>query len=240
MERQRRLGRIGGMGRQWIATGVLALLLGALTGFLSGCASTNQARNTETSGFLQDYSAFRSGDEGEAQLLYVDPSAGFGRYKQILMDPIVVYANSEDSSLHKVQPDELKGLLDYFDATVREQLQADYTFVSAPGPDTMRLRIALTEARGANVLLSAASSVTPAGMALNGLKKAVTGASTGVGTVGAEMELVDAQSGKRLAAAVDQRVGTKASSFAEWQSAKEAFDFWAQRMKTRLAELRSK
>lgn len=206
---------------------------------MAGCASTSQARKTTTSGFLGDYSQLKLGGEGQAQLLYVDPAAKFSTYNAILMEPITVYANAEDSALSKVPKDQLQELVNYLDAAVRAQLAGDYKFVTEPGPGVMRLRIALTEAKGANVGLSAVSSVTPMGLALNGLKKAVTGASTGVGSTRAEMELVDAQSGKRLAAAVDERVGGKTSSFSKWESAKESFDYWAERLKARLAEFRA-
>jgi len=228
----------------WLALGPKSLVrlvtVIGLACVLPGCASTSQARSANVSGFLGDYSQLKPGADGEAQLLYLDPAAVLATYNEILMDPISVYTSAEDSGLSKVPEDELKSLLDYLDAAVREQLAGDYRFVNTAGPQTMRLRIALTEAKGAKVVLSAASSVTPVGLAMNGLKKAVTGASTGVGKTGVEMELLDAQSGKRLAAAVDERVGTKTSSFGEWQSAKEAFDFWAARLKARLAEFRAK
>jgi hypothetical protein len=180
------------------------------------------------------------GGPGKAQLLYIDAAAEFSKYDSILMDPITAYAAADRSHLSSVPLDEMVALLNYLDASVRGQLQEDYIFVTKPGPQTMRLRIALTEAKGASVVLSAASSVTPAGLALNGLKKTVTGASTGVGSTGVEMELLDATSGKRLAAAVDERVGTKASSFGKWESAQEACDYWAAQLKARLTEFRAK
>lgn len=212
----------------------------ALAGLIAGCASTSQARKVSTSGFLGDYSQLKPGGQGQAQLLFVDPAAEFSAYNAIPMEPIRVYATAEDSALSKVPKEELQDLLNYLDATVREQLAADYKFVNQAVPGAMRLRIALTEAKGAKVGLSAVSSLTPVGLAMNGMKKAVTGASTGVGSTGVEMELLDAQSGKRLAAAVDERVGGKTSSFSKWQSAKEAFDYWAERLKLRLAEFRAK
>jgi hypothetical protein len=223
-----------------IACSILAFTVCfALPGLFTGCASTSQGRTADMSGFLGDYSVLTEGAEGQAQLVYVNPTAKFADYTEILMDPIVVCAASDNSPLSKVPEDEMKTLLDYLDATVRGQLQEDYAFVPVAGPRTMRLRIALTEAKGANVVLSAASSVTPVGLAVNGLKKAVTGASTGVGATSAEMELVDAQTGERLAAAVDERIGSKVNSFSEWQAAKDAFDYWAGRLKVRLAELRA-
>lgn len=224
------------------ATGVFAGLVAVVVvaGLMVGCASTSQARKTSTSGFLRDYSQLKPGEKDQALLVYVDPAAKFSEYNAILMEPIEVYASAEDSNLAKVPENELQELINYFDAAIREQLAGDYELVTKPGPGTMRLRIALTEAKGAKVGLNAISSVTPAGLALSGMKKAVTGASTGVGSTGVEMELLDAQSGKRLAAAVDERVGGKTSSFGKWQSAKDAFDFWAQRLKTRLAKFRAK
>ena len=214
------------------------VVLACLALSLAACSTTSQGRKTTTSGFLPDYSQLHPGEEGEAQLIYINSDKTLGAYTKIQMDPITVYAG-EDCDLEKIPEDELKGILDYFDAAVREQLKGDYTFVSNPGPDTMRLRIALTEAKGANVLLNTASSVSPAGIALSGLKKAVTGKSTGVGQARAEMELLDASTGRRLAAAVDERVGSKGSSFKKWDGVKSAIDYWAERLRIRLVEMRS-
>jgi hypothetical protein len=225
-------------GARWLIRVLFVTLI--LAGVLTGCASTRQARDTNMAGFLGDYSQLKPGAEGEALLLYIDPAANISGYNAILMDPIRVYAKGKDSPLSKVPLAELLELINYFDATIREHLAADYAFVTQPGPGTMRLRVAITEAKGAKVGLSAVSSVTPAGIALNGLKMAVSGASTGVGSTGVEMELLDAQSGKRLAAAVDKRVGSKTSSFGKWQSAKEAFDYWAEKLRLRLMEFRTK
>lgn len=218
----------------------MALAVGSMVVGSAGCASTSQARKVESSGFLGNYSSLQPGADGEAQLLYVSPTAEFSSYTKILMDPIVVYAAGGDSSLSKVPADELQSIVDYLDAAVRERLQSDYTFVTTPGPDTMRLRIAITEAKGAHVILSAASIVTPAGLAVNGLKKAVTGKSTGVGSASCEMELSDSATNTRLAAAVDSRVGGKANSFSKWQGVKESYDYWAERLRVRLAEFRAR
>lgn len=207
---------------------------------LAACASTSQGREAKVSGFLGDYSQLKPGQEGQALWIYVDPSADFSAYNAILMDPITVYSSAEDSALAKVPLSDMQGLVNYFDATIREHLAGDYKFVTKPGPGVMRLRVAISEAKGAKVVLSTVSAVTPVGLALNGLKKGVTGASTGVGKTGVEMELVDSQSAKRLAAAIDERVGAKTSSFGEWQSAKDAFDFWAAQLEARLQELRAK
>jgi hypothetical protein len=59
-----------------------------------------------------------------------------------------------------------------------------------------------------------------------------------VGAAAVELEITDSLSGRRLAAAVDERWGTKAmrGGILEWSDAKEAFDYWAKRLRKRLAE----
>ena len=61
-----------------------------------------------------------------------------------------------------------------------------------------------------------------------------------VGTAGIEAEILDSVTGERLAAAVDERAGSKAlkGSTSTWSDVKDAFDYWAERLKVRLAELR--
>ncbi len=221
------------------------LFVGIVCVFLStaGMAApitTHQSLDVETSGFLKDYSALKPGEEGEAHLLFINADANFRKYKKILMDPIAVYAIKDSDNLEKIPQDELRNIVNYLDAAVRDRLEDDYRFVSKPGPDVMRLRIAVTDAKGANVLVNTTSSVTPVGLAVSGVKKLSTGASTGVGRATIEVEIVDAQTGERLAAAVDERVGTKLSSFKKWQGVKDAFDYWAKKLDNRLKELRAK
>ena len=108
----------------------------------------------------------------------------------------------------------------------------------------MRLRIALTEAESSYVVLDTVSTVLPIGLALAGLQTAATGSCSFVGSAGVEAELQDSQTGKRLMAAVDRRVGGKMTGqgdkFDEWRTVKNAVDYWADRLQTRLAEERAK
>jgi hypothetical protein len=62
-----------------------------------------------------------------------------------------------------------------------------------------------------------------------------------VGSATGEIELLDSSTGKRLAAAVDGRGGTKYTGkfdkFGKLNDTKDACDYWAQRIETRLEEL---
>ena len=79
------------------------------------------------------------------------------------------------------------------------------------------------------------------GLGLSFTKRIVFGTHTSVGLIQIEAELLDSQSGERLAAGIDRRAGTKAwrTKFSgRWVDVREAFDWWAHRLQTRLAELR--
>ena len=210
---------------------------------LLGACATMQARSANKTGFLGDYSQLKEGGEGRALLVYIDPAADVKSYTRILMEPVKLYA-SQENSMSNVSPDDRKKLLNYADAAIREQLAKNYVFVREPGPGVMRLRVALTEADSSYVVLDTISTVLPIGLALAGLQTAATGSCSFVGSAGVEAELLDSQTGKRLMAAVDRRVGGKVTGqgdkFDEWRTVKNAIDFWAQKLQTRLTELRAK
>lgn len=209
----------------------------------AGCAATHQARNVKTSGFLQDYAQLQEGTGGEALLIYTNPQADFRKYTKIMLDPIKVYPGVGDSFFRTISPEDLQKLVNYLDATLRNHLRENFTFVNEPGPGVMRIRIALTEADPANVPLDVVSSVVPVGMALSAMQRVAFGHGTGVGAVSAEFEAMDSQTGERLAAAVDRRIGDKYTGqfnkFSKWRATRAAFDYWAERLKVRLAELQN-
>lgn len=225
-------------GAGWVVVAVaMALAAGLL---LSGCGTTtSQARKVEPSGFLGDYSLFKPGAGDDALLVYVNHQTDIKNYDKIMLDPVRVYA-AQDSSLGKLSQEELQNLVNYLDATLRERLKTDYALVTAPGPGVMRLRVAITEARGSKVLLDTFSSVMPPAVALSALKTGITGAGTAVGSAGAECEALDSVSGARLFGAVDARVGRKYTGkfdkFDKWHAVTDAFDYWAERLQTRLRE----
>ena len=108
----------------------------------------------------------------------------------------------------------------------------------------MRLRVAITEAKGSKVVLDTISTLMPIGLALSEVKNLATGSHSAVGSAGAECEALDSASNVRLFAAVDARVGRKITGqfdkFSKWHAVTDAFDYWAERLQVRLQELRSK
>jgi hypothetical protein len=221
---------------------MFAALIGAL--LLSGCASTYQKRSVTGSGFLKDYTQLKDRGGDTAMLSYIDPKADFKSYTKIMLDPVCAYVTGKDSPMAKLSKENQQKLVNYFDAALRESLKTDFELVNFGGPGVLRVRVAVTEAKGSKVVLDTVSSVVPIGLALSAVKAIATGKHLSVGDVGAECEGLDSVTGKRVFAAVDARVGRKFTfkfdKFGKWHTAEDAFDFWARQLHDRLVEKRGK
>jgi hypothetical protein len=220
-----------------VAVGVSAMIAVALA---SSCTSTSRLRNTEVTGFLGDYSKLAPGGADKAQLVYINPDVNWMAYSRVIIEPITVYS-VPGNPLAELPREQLIALASYLHATLSEELSKSYQIVGEPGSGVMRLRVALTEAGAGRPVMGVASTLTPPGLALSALKKAATGKATGTGSARVEMELLDAQTGERLAAAVDGQTGDKVDffgSFSKWDDAQDAFDHWAAQMRSRLLDLR--
>ena len=62
-----------------------------------------------------------------------------------------------------------------------------------------------------------------------------------VGKAAMEAEITDSMTSKRLAAAVDERAGAKTlrGIGGKWKDVDNAFNYWAEKIRKRLAELRA-
>ena len=216
--------------------GLLVLVAG-----LTACSTTRQARSVTESGFLGDYSQMKKG--GKAKLAFIAPSVDWLKYTKIYIAPVELWKSDETNSpLGELSKENQQMLVNYFYTSLNNELQKSYTIVDKPGPDTLVLRTAITEAKKSGPVRNLLTSIVPFGIAANLLKTAAFGKGIGVGDVQAEMELLDGATNQRLAAAVDRRVGTKAlrTKFdGSWGDVKLAFDYWAETLEARLTEMRA-
>ncbi len=214
--------------------GVLGAALLALA-----CATTEQTHRAQPSGFLGDYSTLEEGrDEDEPALLYIDAETDFAGFHSVLIDPVTVWRGpgTED-----VAEEELHNLAHYLENSLRTQIAHHFKLAERPGPGTLRIRTAITEARGVNAPLNFASKVLPPARLLSEVKKLTTGTRAFVGRAAIEVEMLDGITNRRVIAAVDERTGTNAIRGAggTWGDVKEAFDTWARLIGTRLAVFRA-
>lgn len=223
------------MNRSTLLIGMAALALA------TGCAATHQARSAKPSGFLRDYRDLKPGKKDEALLVYFRPGVDWTKYDAIFLEPVTIWGDVKSGFLQGVPRDEAQVLADYLDASLRNSLSKDYRLVDKPAPGTLRLRVAITEAEGSTVPLDLVSTVIPQLRALSTVKRIGTGTDAFVGKAGIEGEIQDSMTEQRLAAAVDRHVGTKRvrGALSTWADVEGAFDHWSERLRARLASLRS-
>jgi hypothetical protein len=126
---------------------------------------------------------------------------------------------------------------------LKEDLQKDFTIVDQGGPGVLILQVALVNATASTPRLRSVSVVVPQLRVINAAQSLATGSYAFVGSAEAMMKATDAVSGQLLAAAVDKRAGGVAlSSAAQWQwgDAKNAIDYWAEKIDSRLLQLQGR
>jgi uncharacterized protein DUF3313 len=206
---------------------------------LAACAA-GQAGKAKPSGFLGDYSKLHAGAEGQALLVYVDPQVHFSKYRKMMIDPVTIWRSAETNDIPR---DEAQDLIDDLEDVLRMTLDDNYEIVKQPGPDVIRLRVAITEAEGSwRVVDGRLGDSLDSDLKAVSTKQPSSATRSFVGKAGIEAELLDAASGTRVAAAIDRRVGahTLKPEESKWEDVEDAFRYWADRLRDRLAELRKR
>lgn len=210
---------------------VSKLLVILLTGFvLCGCAATPQV---EQSVFLQDLPQFQPGPSDGMDQIYIRPGADLRKYNRVMLDEVQFFLK-QDAATQGLQASELKELADTFHRAVFEALGTAYPVVTEPGADVLRIRVAITDIVTSNPAVSGITTVLPVGLAVSVGKKAAGGSYSGVGGASMEVEFLDSMADARLAAAIDTFNGSKMSGFSKLGATKEAFEFWAKRLRVTL------
>jgi hypothetical protein len=205
---------------------------------LVACQTTRQTRNVQAAGFLGDYSQLRKGEGKEAQLIYINSNANWQSYNAIMIDSVTIWYND---ATEKMSAEDRKALTDLLYADLHTALGQDYAIVDHPGPRTLRLRAAITEAKGAKVVGNTITTIVPQARMLSTLTGLATNTQVFVGKAAIEAELTDSMSGERLIAAVDERAGAKTlrGIGGKWKDVDNAFKYWSEQIQKRLAELRA-
>ena len=169
---------------------------------LLGCAG----RAPGPSGFLGDYSKLEHRAGSPARLAYLDPAADFSRYERVIVEPVVVW-KPDDERFAGISPAQREALAREFQAEFERAFAQEFGISKTSGPGSLRVRTALTSA------IAAPGSSDPEHLQV----------------IEIELELLDAATNQRLAAAVDSKAQV---------DAKAAFEEWADRAAARVAALR--
>lgn len=168
------------------------------------------------SGFLGDYSALRPGSGSQARLVFLDTAVDFSGYERVIIEPVVVW-KSDEARFAGIPSTQREALAREFEAELERAFGELFDVREGnPGPDTLRLRVALTAA------IADSESSDPR-----------------LQYIEVELELRDAVTNERLAAAVDSK-GTAPSRSHEAQVVESGVVLkdWAERVAVRVAALR--
>ena len=194
---------------------------------LAGCALTQQARlKRSTEAGLVDVRLLEPGAKGQAALRYVEPAAKWTRYRRVMLDPVAFFGGDDT----KVSPADQRMLCDYLYQSLQQALAAKFEMVTAPGPDVMRVQVALTDAEGATPVLRSVSMVVPQVRALVSLQYLATGTYTFVGGAQGEAKITDSVTGHVLGEWIDRRVGggsLEAAAQWKWGDVENAMKAWS-------------
>jgi hypothetical protein len=231
-----------------------ALLLAAAVTFPIGSLAT-QFGDYKPHGFLSDYAKLKpEGGDSEAYV-YRNPQ-GIGKYGKLMIDRIKIYLK-EDAESKEIDPAELKELADYFHQAIVKAVEPAYPVVREPGPDVLRLRIAIADLVPNRPEASVVSLVVPfvwVGEAGAGVAKGQTGSTPFVGEVTIEAEALDSKTNAQIGAYIETRIAKKyhvkldegvsdavktgvgdcLKAYSTWSYTKQAMDHWAAKLRSRL------
>ena len=201
-----------------------ALALAVFVSVFMGCAAQQQ----EYSGFINNYPPLEPGKEG-VDKRYVKPGVDFGKYNKIMLDEVAFFFK-RDEDYKGIKPSEIVELSEYFNKTFVDILNTSYPLTDKPGPDVMRVRVAITDLEPSNPVTGTMSTIIPVGLAYSLVKKGATGEYASIGSASMEAEFLDSESNERLGVVIDRAPGGKLD-VGKLSPAESAFEFWATRLK---------
>lgn len=219
------------------------VLFGLLIALLTGCSTTMQARDVQSSRFLGEYrSLLQTGPEGGALLVYTKPTANWSAYKKVVLKPVIVW-DGLSSKLDHQQRHQLKRLAGSFKDQLHMKLSKDYEVVEQSTAGVMVIEVALTDAEESWVVPAFLAKTVPQVQPASMLWTLGSGKGPFAGEITAEFKIHDAQTGELLAAGIDRRVGGRTPIDGEilnsWGDVKNSLEFWTDAAAYRLCVLRS-
>jgi len=163
---------------------------------------------------------------------YIKKDMDFGNYDQVKIAPVEIWLHP-DSSYRGVQANTIKAISDQLRHIVIDALQEDYPVVNQAGKKTIGVRLAVTGVKLHKKKRSFISYM-PIGMAMAAIQDDMLSRTTLSDAV-IEAELIDSQTGERIAALVDRNVAADLRGDShQWDEIEEAFEFYAKRFKKHL------
>jgi hypothetical protein len=220
-----------------IAAPVLALLVVVVLA-AAGCTATRERRGApEESGFLHGYSQLQKNPDYPASLIYFKPGVYWANYDSVQLESAGLWGNEST----KLSEEDRQMLTDTLYKSLYDELSKYFKVTSKPGPNALRLRVAMTQEKGAKVGLRTITTVVPQMRLLGSAVGLAADTATTVGSATVEIEALDPATNQQVAAAVDSRAGTKVlfakRAYQTWGDVEAACQYWSKRIAFQLARM---
>ena len=216
--------------------GILQIIVLTLGMCLLAGTGWAQEKVLKPSGFLQDYSKLTSDDPmKKVDWVYIKEDTNWKQYKKLMLDDVVFFA-AQNADFKGMEAQEMADLGKAFHQAFITNMVGAVEFADKPGPDVMRMRLAITNLKPNNTVTGTVTTIVPVGLAISTIKYAVTGSHIGIGSISVEAELVDSQSVEVLAALVDEEMGKKYKVVKGMSKSAQLFDIfnkWGQTFRAR-------
>lgn len=172
------------------------------------------------SGFLANYRQLDAGyGTADTMASYVKPGIDLKKYDSVIIDPVTTVIATQDIST------EVKDqLAAYLSEALKTQALSDMKVVTTPGPNTIRVRTALTD------VIEGSQNGKPVTTVHSSPRATLTGKlgsdslASFISSVNFEGEILDSVTGERLSALSDHRIGAKRAALAttSWAAVRSA------------------
>jgi hypothetical protein len=212
---------------RWVA---LATLLAVVAVGSFGCGVRARRRAAEPAGFLGDYSQLDTVAGYDFLQLYIDPDVDWSEYHAIHLDSVTLWASSPGQG--KLTDADRQMLTDILYKALYDALSERFLMAEHPGPQTIQLRAALTQAKGANVPLNTITTVVPQLRVVTTLGGLAADTAVLVGSASVEFAATDGITDRLLVAGVDSRAGQKrlTTMLSKWADVEAAANFWGKHL----------
>ena len=196
---------------------------------LAACATSKVTEEDKYSGFLDDYSQLMEKEmaNGGVGLIWVDPDIAENGYTKAILEPVVIYPDPKRDS------DEAKALIKevttYMNAAIQSEVGQILIITDNPGPDTVRVRFALTGVEISNQDLAGYEYV-PVALIFAGAKTAAGKRAQAVEVL-FEAEMIDSMSGEVLGRSVRKGFGKSVKNKSTDPTKEDMYpqlDLWAE------------
>ena len=176
--------------------------------------------------------ALEPGPPGGAKMRWLKPGVDFSTYKRVMVDRVVFFLRG-GLRIQGNGPAGAEGTCQTSSGgRWSMRVKKRYPVVTTPGPDVLRIRVAITDLRQNRPVLSDITSDGPIGLGKGEAEEAGTASWSGSGATCAEMVVFDSMANEVIGAAQDEQATGLKEKFTKWGSVEDAFQFWADRIRT--------